>query len=226
MSGFSDRVEAGRRLAELLARRAYPDPVVLALPRGGVPVGLEVARALRAPLDLVMVRKLGVPSQPELAAGAVVDGENPEFVVNEDVMRLAGLTREDLMEIASRQLREIKRRRAFYLAGRAAVPVSGRTAIIVDDGIATGATIRAAILGTRQRRPAMLVLAVPVAPRQVLDDLRDDVDEIVCIETPDVFHAIGLHYLDFTQVEDMDVVRLLEEADRLASPEGAPPADR
>lgn len=214
MNSFSNRAEAGQRLAELLAGRNDPDPVVLALPRGGVPVALEVARRLKAPLDLIMVRKLGVPTQPELAAGAVVDGDQPQVVVNEDVVRGAGLSQKALDELAEAQLEEIRRRRAIYLKGRAAVPVAGRTAIIVDDGIATGATIRAALRATRQRNPARIVLAVPVAPPDTLELLRPEANAIVCVETPDVLWAIGAHYADFAQVGDDEVVQMLAEADR------------
>ena len=214
MSGFTDRTEAGRRLADLLAAKGYADPVILALPRGGVPVGLEIARVLKAPLDLVMVRKLGVPFQPELAAGAVVNGSDPEIVTNEAVMAHAGLSRKDLEEMAEVQLEEIRRRRAVYLRGRQQAPVRGRTAIIVDDGIATGATVRAAIRGVRQKSPAKLVLAVPVAPVDTIERLRAEVDEIVCPETPEFFYAIGAHYVDFRQLEDAEVVRMLDEASR------------
>jgi len=219
MSGFANRTEAGRELAALLAARDYPDPVVLALPRGGVPVGLEIVRRLRAPMDLVMVRKLGVPYQPELAAGAVVNGDHPQTVVNEDVAAHAGLGAADLRQMANEQLREIRRRREIYLKGRAQVPVEGRTAIVVDDGIATGATTRAALLGVRLRGPAKLVLAVPVAPADTLEKLRPDVDDLVCVETPSFFYAIGAHYVDFTQVRDDEVVRMLDEAERLAGGE-------
>jgi putative phosphoribosyl transferase len=214
---FGDRKAAGRLLAERLETMRLDRPVVLALPRGGVPVALEVARALKAPLDLVMVRKLGVPSQPELAAGAVVNGDHPQLVVNEDVASHARLNRADLERIAQRELQEIKRRRAVYFRNRAQMPVAGRTAIIVDDGIATGATIRAAIKGTRQRTPARIVLAVPVAAWDTLERLRSDVDDIVCVETPESLYAIGVHYLDFTQVSDDAVVDMLEEADRLVT---------
>jgi putative phosphoribosyl transferase len=217
MSGFANRAEAGRRLAELLAAKDYPDPVVLALPRGGVPVGLEIVRRLNAPMDLVMVRKLGVPYQPELAAGAVVNGDHPQTVVNEDIAAHAGLDPADIRQMADQQLREIRRRREIYLKGRAQVPVEGRTAIVVDDGIATGATTRAALKGVRLRKPAKLVLAVPVAPADTLELLRGDVDDLVCVETSAFFYAIGAHYADFTQVEDDEVVRMLDEAQRIAS---------
>jgi putative phosphoribosyl transferase len=221
MNGFSNRIAAGQALAEALARKGYADPVVLALPRGGVPIGLEVARRLRAPLDLVMVRKIGVPYQPELAAAAVVNGAHPEIVVNEEIAAIAGLSRKDIDSLADVQLQEIRRRRQLYLKDRAQVPVEGRTAIVVDDGIATGATTRAALKAVRRRRPAKLVLAVPVAPADTLDALRGDVDEIVCLATPAFFYAIGAHYIDFSQVSDEEVMRLLEEADEITKAGGA-----
>jgi len=212
MDRFKDRVAAGQALAKALSQEEYADPVVLALPRGGVPLGLEVARALCAPLDLVMVRKIGVPHQPELAVAAVVNGAHPELVVNEAIAAHAGLSRQDLDRLAEKQLKEIKRRRAIYLASRASTPLEGRTAIIVDDGIATGATVRAALKAIRRQKPLRLVLAVPVAPADTLSELRSDVDEIVCLSMPPVFYAIGAHYADFSQVPDDEVVRLLAEA--------------
>ncbi len=215
MNGFASRAEAGRRLASELTDRGYPDPVILALPRGGVPVGLEVARVLQAPLDLVMVRKIGVPYQPELAAAAVVNGAHPEIVVNEQIARDVGLDRETLDRLAATQLDEIKRRRGIYLKGRTQPLVEGRTAIVVDDGIATGATMRAALKGVRRRNPSKLVLAVPVAPGDTLRKLHDEVDELVCLEVPKFFYAIGAHYVDFAQVTDDQVVEMLDEADRL-----------
>lgn len=213
MPAFSNRTEAGRALARLLSGRNYPDPVVLALPRGGVPVAIEIARALKAPLDLVMVRKLGVPFQPELAVGAVVNGDHPQIVVNDEVARQAGVSRQDLDRMAERQLEEIARRRTLYFKARSQQTVEGRTVIIVDDGIATGATTKAAIKGVRQRKPAKLVLAVPVAPKDTLEHLHAEVDDIICIETPSPFYAIGVHYADFDQVDDEEVVRLLDEAE-------------
>jgi putative phosphoribosyl transferase len=226
MTGFADRTQAGRALAERLAAMDLAAPVVLALPRGGVPVGLEICRRLEAPMDLVMVRKLGVPYQPELAAGAVVNGAHPEIVVNDEIAAQTGLSRDDIQRMADAQLEEIRRRRGVYLKGRAQLPLAGRTAIVVDDGIATGATTRAALLGVRRRGPAKLVLAVPVAPEDTLERLRGDVDALVCLETPSFFYAIGAHYADFTQVSDGEVVRMLDEAARLADAEkGEPPAD-
>jgi len=223
MSGFANRTVAGVQLAQALEKRGYADPVVLALPRGGVPVALEVARALKAPLDLVMVRKIGVPWQPELAAAAVVNGDHPELVINRDIAADAGLGQDELDRLAAAQLDEIRRRREIYLKGRATVPVEGRTAIVIDDGLATGATTRAALKGVRRRHPSRLVLAVPVGPRDTLDALRAEVDDVVCLETPPYFHAIGAHYADFSQLTDVEVVAMLEEADRLFAP--PPPAE-
>lgn len=205
---FIDRDDAGRRLAAALLRFKDEHPCVLALPRGGVPVAYEVAKALEAPMDLVLVRKIGAPFQPELAVAAVVDGSRPELVVNERLVEELGLTDDFIAKEEAKQLREIERRRQLYLGGRSRLDVSGKTAIIIDDGIATGATIRSAIHATRRAKPKRIVLAVPVAPVQTLADLRSEVDEIVCLESYEDFGAIGLYYRDFTQVDD-DVVREL-----------------
>ena len=215
MTKFKNRITAGKALAKALVAKNYSDPVILALPRGGVPLGLEVARSLKAPLDLIMVRKIGVPHQPELAAAAIVNGDNPELVVNEDIAAYAGLDQDKLDRLAKTQLEEIKRRRGIYLKGRAQVSAEGRTVIVVDDGIATGATIRASLKAVRRRKPAKLVLAVPVAPVDTLEKLRAEVDELICLETPEPFYAIGAHYIDFSQVSDQEVVRLLDEADQI-----------
>jgi putative phosphoribosyl transferase len=222
-SRFPDRTTAGIRLAEAVAAlmRDHPefaDPVLLALPRGGVPVALEIARALRAPLDLVMVRKIGVPWQPELAAAAVVDGDAPQLVVNRDVLAIAGMTEADLEAAERRELPEIDRRRRLYLGDRAHLPVEGRDAIVVDDGIATGATTRAALKGVRRRRPRSLTLAVPVAPADTLEKLAGEVDHLVCLVAPTPFFAIGSHYADFAQVSDDEVVRMLREAEGFVAP--------
>ena len=168
---FQDRKAAGRALARELAKREFVAPVVLALPRGGVPVAAEVARLLKAPLDLVLVRKIGVPSQPELAAAAVVDGGEPEIVVNEEVVGLAGIDSDYLDRESKRELAEIERRRQVYLQGRARVPLEGRTLIVVDDGIATGASIRAALKALKRKGPKALILAVPVAPAATVEQL-------------------------------------------------------
>jgi putative phosphoribosyl transferase len=207
---FKDRSDAGRKLAKALA--AYKDqrPVILALPRGGVPVAAEVAAALHAPLDLILVRKIGVPIQPELAMGAVVDGGAPIIVRNEDVMRLADIDETEFKAICDSELAEIERRRQRYLGNRERVDVGGRTAIVIDDGIATGATTRAALRATRMRNPKKLVLAVPVAPTDSLAALRSDADEIVCLEDYEFFGAIGGYYLNFNQVADEEVIEILK----------------
>jgi putative phosphoribosyl transferase len=206
---FADRRAAGRALAEVLARKGLADPVVLALPRGGVAVAAEIAAALGAPLDIVLVRKIGVPYQTELAAAAVVDGGDPEVVTNEDVVELAGVAAADIRAGMERELAEIERRRRAYLQGRARVPLEGRTLILVDDGIATGASVRAALTALRRKGPKALILAVPVAPAETLDALGNEVDEIVCLSTPEPFVAIGIHYVDFHQMSDAEVVELL-----------------
>ncbi len=181
----------------------------MALPRGGVPVAAEVAAALGAPLDLVLVRKIGVPFQPELAMGAVADGNAPMVVRNEDVVRMAGVSEEEFKAVCDSQLAEVERRRQRYLGNRNAVNVEGRPAIVVDDGIATGATIRAALRATRMRNPSSLVLAVPVAPTDSLAALRGEVDELICLESYENFGAIGYYYSDFRQVSDEEVVETL-----------------
>jgi putative phosphoribosyl transferase len=209
---FRDRTDAGRRLAAELVRFKGEDPVVLALPRGGVPVGFEIARALGAPMDLVMVRKIGAPMQPELAVGAVVDGTRPETVVNPDVVDALGIPVSYIEQEGARQLAEIERRRGLYLAGRDRIDVAGRTAIVVDDGIATGATVEAALRATRRAGPRRLVLAAPVAPPDTLQRLRPEVDEIVCLATPRFFGAISVYYDDFRQLSDGDVIDLLRRA--------------
>jgi len=209
---FRNRAHAGRLLAGELRRFEGPDAVVLALPRGGVPVGLEVARALQAPLDLVLVRKIGDPHQPELAVAAVVDGEKMEIVRNEDVIASRALPEGYVEQQAARQVEEIERRRRLYLGGRERAVVEGKTALVVDDGIATGATMRAALRAVRRRKPGHLVLAVPVAPPETVASLRREVDEVVCLATPDDFYAIGQFYVDFEQVDDDEVRELLERA--------------
>jgi putative phosphoribosyl transferase len=191
-------------------------PVVLALPRGGIPIGLEVAKALHAPLDLLMVRKIGVPWQPELAAAAIVDGPAHTTVLNEDVMAMTGLRLTNLQPTIDRELAEIDRRRALYLDAtrRTPIPVTGRSVIIVDDGVATGTTLRAAIRALRTRSPREIIVAVPVAPADAVDALREEVDHVVCLAHPDPFYAIGLHYADFHPLEDAEVQQLLARAPR------------
>lgn len=207
---FKDRAEAGRKLAKALASYKEEEPVVLALPRGGVPVAAEVCAALNAPLDLILVRKIGVPLQPELAMGAVVDGGAPIVVRNEDVIKLAGIDEAAFKEVCDRELAEIDRRRQRYLGGRARAEVEGRTAIVIDDGVATGATTRAALRATRARKPKKLVLAVPVAPTDSLAALRADADDVVCLENYEFFGAIGFYYADFRQISDEEVIDIFK----------------
>ena len=207
---FADRREAGRALARRLAELQLPSPrVVLALPRGGVPVAAEVARALHAPLDLLLVRKIGMPWQPELALAAVVEGDPPDLVYDEPLHHQVEVDRGYVEAQLQRQLQEIARQRRVYLSGRSPVAVQGHTVILVDDGIATGTTVRAALKALRRRQPARLVLAVPVAPRDTLQALAPEVDQIVCLASPQPFQAVGAHYLNFDAVEDAEVVDAL-----------------
>ena len=208
---FHDRSEAGRKLAKALAIYKYQHPVILALPRGGVPVAAEVAAVLHAPLDLILVRKIGVPIQPELAMGAVVDGGAPLIVRNEDVIQLAGIGETEFKAVCDSELAEIERRRQRYLGSRERLDVGGRTAIVIDDGIATGATTRAALRAIRMRNPKKLVLAVPVAPTDSLAVLRNDADDVICLEDYEFFGAIGLHYVNFDQVTDEEVIETLRQ---------------
>ena len=210
MMDFRDRSDAGRRLAKALSSYKDRHPVVLALPRGGVPVAAEVAAALEAPLDLILVRKIGVPTQPELAMGAVVDGTAPIVVRNEEVIELSGTTADEFDAACKRELAEIERRRQLYIGERSRAEITGQVVIIIDDGIATGATTRAALQAIRNRRPKELVLAVPVAPPDTITQLRPEVDALVCLETPELFGAIGYFYRDFRQVSDQEVVAILK----------------
>jgi putative phosphoribosyl transferase len=208
---FENRAAAGRRLAASLARYRAHAPVVMALPRGGVPVAAEVAQTLRAPLDLILVRKIGVPRQPELAMGAVANGPNPVTVRNEDIIRYAGITEAEFNAVRDMELGEIERRRKQYLGGRAPIGVSGRSAIVIDDGIATGASIRTALRALRSQQPSELVLAVPVAAKDTLEELRGEADTLVCLETPAWFEAVGAFYRDFRQITDAEVIAILAQ---------------
>jgi len=220
---FIDRTDAGRRLADRLARVVLPPPVVvLALPRGGVPIGAEVARRLGAPLDLLLVRKIGAPGQPELAVAAVVEGDGPEVVVDEETLAASGADRRYVQDEVREQWREIERRRVRYLSGRARPSLQGATVVVVDDGIATGTTVRAALQALRRRRPGRLLLAVPVAPADTVARLRAEVDELVCLATPEPFRAVGLHYRDFHQVGDDEVIAALQAAAGGAATSGSP----
>ncbi len=209
---FTDRQEAGTRLATQLLAFKNSRPAVLALPRGGVPVGLEIARSLAAPLDLVLVRKIGAPQQQELAVGAIADGAFPELVTDPEMIELLAVSSAYLDRAKATALKEVERRRGIYLGDRQAAEIAGRTAIVVDDGIATELTMLAALRVTRRRNPARLVLAVPVASRAALQRLRKEADEIVCLETPANFHAVGQFYRQFPQLQDAEVIALLNQA--------------
>jgi putative phosphoribosyl transferase len=206
---FADRREGGRLLAERLARYARrPGVVVLGLPRGGMPVAAEVATALGAPLDAFVVRKLGVPGHEELAMGAIASGGVQ--VLNYDVVRAARISDPELERVATRELETLESRERAYRGARPPVEVRDRTAILVDDGIATGATIRAAIGALRDRGAAQIVVAVPTAPRETCEELRDEADDVVCVAMPEPFTAVGLWYDDFSPVSDEEVRALLD----------------
>jgi putative phosphoribosyl transferase len=210
---FVDRHDAGRALARALGRYRQDHPAVLGIPRGGVPVAAEVARELDADLDVIVVRKLGAPTQPELGIGAVVDGDHPQSVLNDELIGELGVSREYLAREIETQLAEVRRRQHAYRAGREPVPLEGRTAIVVDDGIATGGSTRAALRGVRRARPKRLVLAVPVAPPSTLEMLASEADEIVCLSAPEEFFAVGQFYRDFHQVSDDEVIRTLKSVE-------------
>src|SRR5881394_3636817 len=208
---YRDRIDAGKQLAAQLSVYANRDDVmVLALPRGGVPVAFEVAKALRAPLDIFLVRKLGVPGHEELAMGAIAT--NGVRVLNEEVVNYLRVPGEVIDAVAADELRELERRERTYRGARPAPDVVGKTVILVDDGLATGSTMRAAATALRQQQPARIVVAVPVSAPQTCDEYRMGVDEIICAITPEPFHAVGMWYADFTQTTDDEVRELLKKA--------------
>jgi len=209
---FADRTEAGAALAEAVARLDPENPVVLALPRGGVPVAAQVARRLGAPLGLLLVRKLGAPGHEELAAGAVGEGAPPVTVFNPHVLAMLGLKEKDFATAIAEKAAQNADRAEKYLGGRPRPGVRGRIAIVVDDGIATGATVQAALAVLRRQEPRRIVLAVPVAPAEELAEIRALVDDLICLETPEPFIAVGAHYRHFPQTTDEEVIRLLAEA--------------
>lgn len=214
---FRDREDAGQRLAKELARFKDQQPAVLALPRGGVPVGFEVARALNAALDVILVRKLGSPITPELAIGAIAESDGGEPVIDEQIVAELDVEKTYIDAEIAHQKHEIARRQQLYAAARPALDIRDMTAIVVDDGIATGATMKAAVRAARRRQPRKLVLAVPIAPEDTIERLRQEVDEVVCLSMPEDFGAVGLFYSDFSPIEDDVVISLLERAALLRS---------
>lgn len=213
---FPDRTDAGRRLAaSLTSYQGRSDVLVFALPRGGVPVAFEVARSLKAPLDIFLVRKLGVPGHEELAMGAIASGG--VIVVNEEVVRALGIREETIARVAEGEQRELRRREEAYRGSRSSPEVKGRTVILVDDGLATGSTMRAAVAALRRQDPARVVVAVPVAAPSTCDEFRAEVDEIVCVATPEPFLAVGRWYEDFSQTSDEEVRALLAQASTAAA---------
>lgn len=214
---FKNRRDAGVKLAEALAYLQAEHPLVLALPRGGVPVAYEVAMALNAPLDVLLVRKIGAPSFPELGLGAVVDGQPPRQILNEELIRAFNPSELYVEAETRRQITEIERRRQLYCGGRKPAKLTGRSVILVDDGIATGGTIKAALAGLSQTGIERVVLAVPVAPGDVVDGLRGLADDAVCLLTPEHFRAVSLYYEDFEQTGDEEVIALLDAAAQRAA---------
>ena len=216
---YSTREQAGEMLARRLMPYARHNVVVLGVPRGGLPVAKEVADALGAPLDVVVVRKLGAPGQPELGIGAVVDGDHPRAIFNKNIIEHLGVSDEYIDAEIARQLNEVHRREREYRGGRAKISLTSKTVIVIDDGVATGSSIRAALRGVRRQKPKRLVLAVPVAPADTIKALRSEADEIVCLETPENFHAVGQFYRDFHQISDDEVKTILQSK----QPAGAHP---
>jgi predicted phosphoribosyltransferase len=218
---FRDRTEAGQLLAGKLGRYANRnDVVVLALPRGGVPVGLEVARRLGAALDVFVVRKLGVPGHEELAMGAIATGG--VRVLNQDVIAQLGISDEVIDAVAAEEKRELERRQQAYRNHRRPPEVAGRVVILVDDGVATGSTMEAAVLALRQLKPARIVVAVPTAPPSSVEALRGFADEVVAVMTPDLFYGVGQWYADFAQTSDAEVRDLLKRSELFAAPPSGP----
>ncbi len=218
---FRDRTDAGQKLAAELGGLGLHNPVVLALPRGGVPVAAEIARALKAPLDLLIVRKVGAPGNPELAVAAMVDGDPPDLVLNREIVEAYGLDDAELRMLANRERPELERRRHVYRAGRPPIPVGDRTVILVDDGAATGTTMKVAIRALKRRSPREIVIALPVAPPSTLEELGREADKVVCLSQPARFLALGYHYRDFPQLTDDEMIAMLPKPEPLSK--GSPP---
>lgn len=212
---FADRADAARKLLEHLPKVDPAASVVLALPRGGVPIAAPIARSLGAPLDLVLVRKVGAPGHPEIAVGAISDSGAMQLVVNRRGAEAFGLSEDAVRSLAETELPELDRRRRVYMRGREPLPLGGKNAILVDDGIATGATVEAALRVIRQQDPTRIILAVPVAPPDVLSELSEMADDIICPEKPIRFGAVGAYYHRFDQVSDEEVLAYIEQTDDL-----------
>lgn len=208
---FRDRREAGQKLATELAKLSLQDPVVLALPRGGVPVAAEVAKALKAPLDLLLVRKVAAPGNPELAVAAIVDGDPPDVVLNREMVEAYSLNDEELRVLIAGQRPELERRRATYRGGRPPLSVGGRTVIVVDDGAATGTTMKVAIRGLKRRSPRKIIVALPVAPAETASELAQEADLILCLSEPARFRALSYYYASFPQLSDAEVLGTMDE---------------
>jgi putative phosphoribosyl transferase len=206
---FADRADAGQRLARLLTDMELDHPLIYALPRGGVPVAVEVAKRLAAPLDLLLVRKVGAPRNPEVALGALVEGADEQIVINEDVRQLSGADDTYIARAVAEQRAELERRKALYLRNRTRPDPRGKTVVVIDDGLATGATMKAALIGLKRMGPARIVVALPVAPKQALDDIAAQADDIICIYPVSSFRGVGAFYRDFHQLSDDETVTLL-----------------
>ena len=211
---FRDRDDAAHKLCAPLEKYRNENPVILALPRGGLPLGYKLAQYLDAPLDVLLVRKIGVPMYPELAAGAIVDGDDPQLVLNEEIVELYKVPKSYIDQRVKQKLAEIEQRRKLYRPGKPPIDVTDCTVIVVDDGIATGSTVRAALKALRNKNVRKLILAVPVAPSDTLAKLKQDnaADEIICLETPYPFMAVGNCYLRFGQVSDQKAIEYLQQA--------------
>ncbi|RUV86061.1 MAG: phosphoribosyltransferase [Mesorhizobium sp.] len=209
---FRDRQDAGQKLANELAKIPLQDRVVLALPRGGVPVAAEVAKALKAPLDLILVRKVGAPGNPELAVAAIVDGDPPDVILNREIVEAYALGDDELRVLIAKERPELERRRATYCGKHATKSVNGKTVIIVDDGAATGTTMKAAIRALKHRSPRKIIVALPVAPADTVTEIAEEADMIVCLSQPARFRALAYYYLNFPQLSDSEVLGMMDEA--------------
>lgn len=212
---FRDRQEAGEKLGAELSKLQLHQPIVLALPRGGVPVAVEVAKALKAPLDVLVVRKVGAPGNSELAVAAIVDGDPGDVVLNRAIVETYSLHDDELRTLIAMERPELERRRLAYRGRRPPLSIAGKTAVIVDDGAATGTTMKVAIRALKRRSPREIIVAVPVSPRETIADLEQEADHVVCLSQPGQFRALYHHYLRFPQLSDSDVVSAMDEATEL-----------